>query len=932
MPDSLFSFKKNQINNLFPFFIMINAEMEIISIGPSLKKITEIKNKNSFNTHFLLKSSKFLNPSYSDFKSLLKQLIIIEYKQNNKLVLRGQIDYLEDKNCFLFVGTPWFNSMDDVREFKLTLHDFATHDPMIDLLHVLKTQEISTQEIKELLNTVFDQKDKLRQSEYNYRSIIEKATDIIYKADENGYFTFVNDVATHITGFSKDELFQMKYVELIRDDFKNKAYEFYSDQVKNNIPTTYFEFPILTKSKAEIWIGQSVQINLKGNSQVELVALAIDITKRKLAELNLKLQEEKYRNIIANMNLGLLEVDNDDFIQFANQSFCKISGYTLNELKGQKASDLFMDQKGKEVISIKSKDRKAGVSDVYTVPIINKKGETRWWVISGAPRYDDNGELVGSVGIHLDVTEQKLLEEELNIAKIKAEESSKAKEYFLATMSHEIRTPLNAIIGISDLMKLNTNARNIENIDTLSFSAKNLLALITDILDLSKIDSGKIELSKNTIKIKQLLEGISQTFRAECKEKKVELILEISNNVPEFIYGDELRLSQILNNLLSNAVKFTPKGYIKISVNGTYLDNDFFRFNCEITDTGIGIQKYKLESIFEDFKQADDRIARQFGGTGLGLSITKKLIALQAGQIKATSTINKGSTFSFYLDYQVIPTDNNVDITDYSIPTIVRNNFENKIVLLVEDNVANLKVAGSYLKHWGLNYDIANNGKEALEKIKLNKYDIFLIDLFMPIMDGFETIKRIRKIKKYAKIPIIALTASAEISLMEKAIETGADHCLTKPFNAQDLKDTISDLLNYTIENIPQEIIEINKNITEFKFINLENIKEASLGADEFVLEMLEILNREIPLMLKDAEIKIHNKEYQLFSKVIHKLKGSLILLGLDSLRNDLIFMEDSSSKGQNLPLIEKNFKELKNIWTHAGKELILAIKHRKEN
>jgi PAS domain S-box-containing protein len=871
MPDSQFSFNKEQFNKLFPFFIMINGNLEIISVGSSLKKITEIEKGYNFERYFFLKRPNYPNPKFSDFITLQNQLIVIEYKQNDKLILRGQLDYLEEKNCFLFVGTPWFGTMDEVKESNLTLHDFALHDPMIDLLHVLKTQEISTQEIKELLNTVFEQKDKLRQSELNYKSIIENATDIIYKTNEKGYFTFVNDIATHITGFSKNELLKMQYVELIRNDFKNKAHLFYSNQVKNKTLTTYFEFPIVSKKKTEIWIGQSVQLNIIDESKIELVALAIDITKRKLAELNLKLQEEKYRNIIANMNLGLLEVDNEDKIQFANQSFCKISGYNLEELVGQNAADLFMDKKGKEIISLKNEERKSGVSDMYSVPVRNKKGELRWWVISGAPRYDDNGKLVGSVGIHLDVTEQKQLEEELKIAKTKAEESSKAKESFLATMSHEIRTPLNAIIGISDLMKLNAQARNKENIEILSFSAKNLLALITDILDLSKIEAGKIELSKNKINIPHLLKGITQAFKAACEEKKVELLLEIPFDLPENIIGDELRLSQILNNLLSNAVKFTPKGYIKIALNGTQKTEDKIRLNFEIIDTGIGIKKNKLASIFDDFKQADERIVRQFGGTGLGLSITKKLIELLGGKIAASSEFNKGSTFSFYLDYEISYSTSNVVLNDNYTLVNTQTNFEKKIVLLVEDNVANQKVAGSYLKHWGLKYDIANNGKEALEKIKTNNYDIFLIDLFMPVLDGFETIKRIRKIKKYAEFPIIALTASAEISLMEKAIQTGADQCLTKPFNAQHLKDTISDLLNYEVKKEPKKLNEKKEPITKFKLINLTKIKEASLGSDDFVMEMLEILNREIPQMLQEAEMHIQNKAYELFSKVIHK-------------------------------------------------------------
>ena len=223
---------------------------------------------------------------------------------------------------------------------------------------------------------------------------------------------------------------------------------------------------------------------------------------------------------------------------------------------------------------------------MYSLPVKNKKGEQRWWVISGAPRYNDNGELVGSVGIHLDITEQKSLEEELKIAKQKAEESSKAKESFLATMSHEIRTPLNAIIGITDLMQISSDARNDMNLDILSFSAKNLLALISDILDISKIDAGKIELVRNPMNMRKVVHSICQAFKPSLEEKQVKLELNVDPDIPEILIGDELRFSQILNNLLSNAVKFTSKGTVSVSIVSETLDDRKVRLSCSVSDSG----------------------------------------------------------------------------------------------------------------------------------------------------------------------------------------------------------------------------------------------------------------------------------------------------------------------------------------------------------
>lgn len=1283
---------KFNINRLFPFYILVDKQLQIISIGKSLEKICTAKPQHIFSEYFIIKRPETPINSFEDFNVLINQLVVVEIKSAQPISLRGQFEFIEEPESFLFVGTPWLGSMDQVRNLKLTLHDFALHDPMIDLLHVLKTQEITTDEIKQLLKKVNDQKNKLKtaneeiqnialfptqnpdplirinfngdvlrmnpaaeklmvfeyenntytskelfkkiatlidsaqerwsfeaksnDSDYSfacinmkeygyvnmygrnitqqkkdqqelerlsliihqtvnavivtdssgkiewvndaftritgytldemngispgsklqgpksdpavaaymrnqiknaqpficevynykksgegywlringqpifdhdgkviqffaieeditkeknaqvqlnaaasrmstlitnlhagillenddrtislinqefcrlfnipvspdllvgsdcsqsaeqskhlfkdpqafikrinkilkdkklvsgdklelsdgkfyerdfvplwiegkydghlwvyrditeskqaesqlklqeekYRSIVEKATDIIYRVNAEGYFTFVNEVAERITGFSKDELLTMRYSQLIRNDYKKKAFELYKSQIENKTPSTYFEFPLVTKDGNEIWMGQSVQYPEKEDASAQLTALAIDINKRKLAELNLKLQEEKYRNIIANMNLGLLEVDIDDNIQHANQSFCKMSGFSLDELVGHKAADLFLGEEEKKLIKEKNDARKDGSSDMYSVPVKNKKGERRWWVVSGAPRYNDNGKLVGSVGIHLDITDQKHLEEELKIAKLKAEDSSKAKESFLATMSHEIRTPLNAIIGITDLMQLDIKTRNNENIDILSFSSKTLLALITDILDLSKIDAGKIDLAANPVDLKIMLNGIYQMFRSSCEEKKVELILAIDKLVPETIIGDELRLSQILNNLVSNAVKFTSKGYVKISVTADNLGADKCRLNFKVIDSGIGIKKDKLKTIFEDFEQADKKIVRQFGGTGLGLSITKKLIGLIGGEIKVESKFNMGSTFSFSLDFKISKSKQKGNEIDDATRQLVKLKMEDKTILIVEDNIVNQKVAVSYLNHWGLKYDIANNGKEAIELLDKKHFDLALIDLFMPVMDGFETIKRIRKNKALKGFPIIALTASAELNLMDKAIELGADKCITKPFNSQQLHDTIVSLIRFDEQEKSEnkKPVVVKKPPADFKLIDLKNLNDASLGSQKFVAEMLTILSAEIPSSVEIAENYLKASEWLSFSKEIHKMKNSLLMLGMDLLRDDLRFMEEHAKRNEKTDEIKVVFEKLKAVWKKALPEIAEAKK-----
>ena len=922
-----FEFNKEQFNKLFPFYIAIDEHLRITSFGKSLKKILPIEPDTAFINHFYFKRPEVTIRSFDDFESISNQLITIVSKHNPEIILRGQLNCMENKKSCLFVGTPWFGSMDTVRKFDLTIHDFAMHDPMIDLLHVLKNQEITTIEIKQLLETVNKQKDKLKQSELNYRSIVEQASDILYRCNANGDFTYVNQVAERITGYKKVDLLKMNYLDLVRDDYKEKVAEFYLAQVENKITTTYFEFPITTRQGKEIWIGQSVQFPQSEQSEVELTALAIDISVRKYAEINVGLQEEKYRNIIANMNLGLLEVDNDDVIQYANQSFCDMSGYSLDELIGKKASELILDKSEQKIIQEKNAMREHGVSDMYSVPVKNKKGERKWWVISGAPRYNDNGELIGSVGIHLDITQQKNLEDELKIAKSNAEKSAKAKESFLATMSHEIRTPLNAIVGITNMMQLNEASRSQENIDILSFSSNNLLSLISDILDFSKIEAGKIEFSSSTIHLKHLLNGIYQTFKPACDEKNIQLNLNIHASVPEYIIGDELRLSQILNNLISNAVKFTFKGSIEISVDAKTLKDHRARLNFKISDTGIGIDKRKFNAIFKKFEQADKSISNKFGGTGLGLNITKTLVELQGGKLTLQSEIDKGSEFSFKIDYP-IPV-NIISNQRESEAQVDTDLLKSKRVLLVEDNAINQKVAVSYLNYWGLPSDIANNGLEALNMMANTAYDLVLMDLYMPVMDGFEAIQRMKKDVRLKHIPIIALTASAEISLMKKATEIGANACLTKPFNYKHLHQTLLDLL-VKIKSSPQEVTltSVSSEVAKHRWVDLSTLKEASLNSSEFLKEILELLSKDIPVSMQKADESIKNRNYLQFAEEIHKLKNGLLLLGLETLRNDLTSMEQFGRKGKKIKEFTRLFENLKSTIAMVLPEIDEILEH----
>lgn len=927
--------QEEQINRLFPFFIQINSAGVIIKSGKSLNKLVRLETPQLFSEVFRLRRPFYNETNVSTLETLMDQLVVLEAIGDPSMLLRGQFEKMEDTGDICFFGSPWYYSMDQVVEKGLCVNDFARHDAVIDLLHVLKNLEINADEMKELLRRMKQEKDRARRSEQLYRLMIENASDIMYRVNSSGRFTHVNPVAERITGYTEQELLNMSFDQLIHERFRERTVKFYTEQVANEIPASYFEFPIVTKDGRERWIGQSVQFPVDGNPTRELFAMAIDITEKKEYERNLKRQEEKYRNIIENMNLGLLEVDRNDVVQYANQSFYSMSGYSPSDLIGKKAAEILLEGETRKIVAEKNVVRAAGMSDIYELEVRNRKGERRWWMVSGAPRYNDNGELVGSVGIHLDVTEQKVLERELKDARRKAEDSSRAKESFLATMSHEIRTPLNAIIGISNLLKQKeTDEEQKEQIDILHFSAGNLLALINDILDFSKIDAGKIDFAKNTFHPRQLVTAMVQSFKPACEEKGVEMEVWADTSLPEYLSGDDLRLSQVLNNLVGNAVKFTSVGKITIQMKTERINDGKVRLKVEVIDTGIGIKKEKLSKIFEEFEQADARVMKEFGGTGLGLSITRKLIRLQGGDIHVNSKPGKGSCFSFFIDYDV-PVQTDIPVK-YTIVHEQDQVFDPTLkILLVEDNVANQKVALSYFKHWGLRADVANHGAEALQLLKEQSYDLVLTDLFMPVMDGFETIHKIRMLLKRKALPIIALTASAELKLIDRALKAGANKCITKPFNPVELKQAILDFTNGAIHITSDQRQPVMMKVVksrqpsmrvQYRHINLKRMEQASLGKTSFVREMLLICRKEIPAGLEQAASYLDQGQSELFAGAIHKLKNNLLMVGMDEWNHHLQFMEENGRESHQMAMVKLFFEELKSTAQEALFELDLAM------
>lgn len=647
--------------------------------------------------------------------------------------------------------------------------------------------------------------------------------------------------------------------------------------------------------------------------------LAEQLKERKRAQDNIKRQEEKYRNIIANMNLGLIEVDNDEIVRYANQSFCNVSGFELDEIIGKNPSQLFVQgEANQEFIQEQIELREKGISSVYQLPIKNKRGELRWWAISGAPNYDDHGNLLGSIGIHLDITDQKRLEEDLKQEKSKAIEASKAKEVFLANMSHEIRTPLNAIIGfLRELKRLDLTTTQNQFVENSFNAAQHLLSIINNILDISKIESGEMSLDNTVFSLKECISDIISILQPKARQKKILLKARFSDDLFSAFKADALKIKQILYNIIGNSLKFTNVGEICLECKVIKDFSNHQKLEICITDTGIGMSEEYVKHIFKKFNQEDSSISRKYGGTGLGMAITRELIHLMKGEIKIKSKKNVGTEISIFLDMNKSiekSESKNIEVKEHI-------SIEGTRVLLVEDNELNQLVAENSLTHFGCEVIKADNGKMAVDILSKQQFDIILMDIQMPELDGIEATKILRQEFRLGT-PIIALTANAFKTEIDNCIAAGMNSYITKPFDEDEL-------LKIIYKNIKmQSNLEINNSEEEKILYDLRNIQALSRGNDDFIQKMLSIFITQTQETIPMVEKAFEEKNYAEIARLIHRIKPSIEGVGIYSIKETVKDLEVKSKEQQaDFPELYTMFLEVKETLFTAINQLEREIK-----
>ncbi len=659
-----------------------------------------------------------------------------------------------------------------------------------------------------------------------------------------------------------------------------------------------------------------------------------DVTEQIMARKQVEESAAKFKALSENIPHMIWTASAEGKKNYFNKYFLDYTGKTFEELEGNGFNKIIFPDDLEKDLQLWHHSLKTGEDFYMEKRIRHHDGTYLWHISRDIAQKDEQGNIIGWVGSSTNIDEHKLFTGELMEAKVisematliaedekaKAEIATQSKQQFLSNMSHEIRTPMNAIIGFTKvILKTELDAKQKEYLHAIKTSGDALIVLINDVLDLAKVDAGKMTFVQTPFKMSVSISAMLHLFETKIQEKNIELVKEYDSAIPEILLGDAVRLHQIILNLVSNAVKFTSKGKITVSVGLLNEDEDKATIRFTVKDTGIGISENKIATIFEKFQQATNETSSLYGGTGLGLAIVKQLVEAQGGTISVKSKINEGATFSFILDFLKTKDKAQLELATIQLDPEIKNIN----VLVVEDISLNQLLMRTLLDEFGFESDFAGNGKIAIEKLNSKLFDIVLMDLQMPEMNGFEATQYIRNTMN-SNIPIIALTADVTTIDLEKCKTVGMNDYLSKPIDERLLYSKIAKLVK---ENLKEKGTKHSGSAEikdkKVKHINMDRLHQLTKSKPTLMLEMIATYLEQTPPLIKVMKESLQHKDWNTLQAAAHKMISSFSIVGID------VKYEAMSKKIQEYARAEQHLDELpgmvsqlETVCMHACKEL----------
>ncbi len=872
----------NQIH--FPYFIDKNKNHKSGLVRTASNRITE----------YAIRHGKPLSLSKEEIKKLNK---------NKEIDILGDLPehwigvplHIQD-NVIGVIAIQSYIKDFEYTNADLNLLDFASSQIAMAIAMTQTREELQNQTAQ--LNAIFDSSSHLIWS-------VNKELEVT--SFNKNYFeaNFINHDINPELDTTNDQDHALKTKET-SNNFWEKKYDraFRGEKLQ-------FEINLKDDNNNVIWKEIYLNPIYTRTNKIEAVSgIAQDITPKKHSELALLKSEEKFRNIFESFQDLYFRCNLYGSIIMVSPSIYDLLGYHSFEVINKHIDDYYLyNPRAKKILNeLKNEKNLKNVE----VSIVKKNGEVRQCICNIRMVQNNKNEPFEIEGVVRDITQLKITNQQLITANEISENSLRVKEQFLANMSHEIRTPMNGIIGMIDLLDQSKLAPSQHGyVGTLKKSSNVLMDILNSILDLAKIEAGRMELKKSTFSLPNVVDKILALFTPVASSNGVSLNYHINKSLPKFINTDETRLIQVLSNLISNSLKFTKKGG-SIDIGFELIDdtNKSAIIRVDVRDSGIGISEENQKLLFRSFEQLDNSTTKPYGGTGLGLAISKQLVNLLGGQIGVFSNPGLGSTFWFTFS-ATLP---NIQ-PQYNKPENISNinmadattTIGNKKVLVVDDNLINREVASEILKKAGCNVQVAINGDEAIELVKKNKFDVILMDIQMPGMDGIETTTQIRKLLPNISTKIIAMTAYAMKEDKERFLKLGMDDYLPKPIRAIKLVEKVAENSggSTTIEAKEKSTEIINQKIIN-QLIKYGGEDIIDLTFNEFKIETAKYI-----LACKTA---IKKQEWNKIKKLLHTIKGTSGTLGIDQIAQTALNLETLIKENNKTDFEEKFLELIKNF------------------